>query len=230
MQVGDFSSVRFLSVMWRLNVSALFLLLALDNTYVLYYIVPLHTIYFVMVFAVMRARKHLSARAWVTLAVTFAAIYVVWDISGVFHLLWGWLDLVDGGLFVGHEWHFRTGLDHFSALMGMAFAAVTPQFSAWLESWEKKNISTMQAAVVKGAVCLALVAATLLWAVPFAALPKNQYNLAHPFFVILPITTYCLLVRTRPAARCYITGRVERVCVVVTVTCECECGCEYLRV
>jgi hypothetical protein len=182
--------------MWRLNVSALFLLLALDNTYVLYYIVPLHTIYFVMVYAVMKARKQLSARAWVALALTFAAIYIVWDISGVFHLLWGWLDLVDGGMFVGHEWHFRTGLDHFSALMGMAFAAVSPQFSMWLESWEKKNVSSRHAALVKGVVSVALVIATLLWAVPFAALPKNQYNLAHPFFVILPITTYCLLVRS----------------------------------
>jgi hypothetical protein len=194
-QVGDYSSVRFLSVMWRLNISALFLLLALDNTYVLYYIVPLHTIYFLMVYGVMKARKQLSARAWVALVATFVAIYLVWDISGVFHLLWGWLDLVDGGMFVGHEWHFRTGLDHFSALMGMAFAAVSPQFSMWLESWEKKSVSAAHATMVKGTVAVALIAATLMWAVPFGNLPKNQYNLAHPFFVILPITTYCLVVR-----------------------------------
>ncbi len=68
----------------------------------------------------------------------------VWDIPGVFKLMWGWLDLVDGGLFVAHEWHFRTGLDHMSALMGMAFAAVSPHLSLWLEAWEKKSISTVR--------------------------------------------------------------------------------------
>lgn len=69
--MGDFSSVRFLSVMWRLNLSALFLLLTLDNSYVLYYIVPLHTLYFIMVYVVMFARRSTNARMWTTLAITF---------------------------------------------------------------------------------------------------------------------------------------------------------------
>jgi hypothetical protein len=76
-QVGDYSSMRFLSTMWRLNMSAVFLLLTLDNTYVLYYIVPLHTVYFLLVYFVMKARRHFSARSWVALAVTFGAIYTI---------------------------------------------------------------------------------------------------------------------------------------------------------
>jgi hypothetical protein len=78
----------------------------------------------------------------------------------------------------------------------------------WLESWEKKNVTSTQAAVVKGTVAAVFVAATLAWAIPFGNLPKNQYNLAHPFFVLLPITTYCLLVG---GAYCTASlGRCER--------------------
>ena len=31
-----------------------------------------------------------------------------------------------------HEWHFRTGLDHYSALLGMIFALNYPMTAAWM--------------------------------------------------------------------------------------------------
>ena len=32
-----------------------------------------------------------------------------------------------------HEWHFRTGLDHYSALLGMLFALNYPTTTAWIK-------------------------------------------------------------------------------------------------
>jgi hypothetical protein len=126
-----------------------------------------------------------------------------WDVPGMYRLMWGWLDVFDGGVFVGHEWHFRTGLDHMSCLMGMAFAAVSPHLSSWLEAWEKSSVPSWASAVVKTIVAGTLVVATLMWAVPFGNLPKTQYNLAHPFFVLLPITTYIVLRNISVTVRSY---------------------------
>ena len=32
-----------------------------------------------------------------------------------------------------HEWHFRTGLDHYSAVFGMLFALNYPMATAWIK-------------------------------------------------------------------------------------------------
>lgn len=46
---GDFGFVRFAQMMWRLNFLVIFLCMAMNNHYILYYIVPLHTYYFLTV-------------------------------------------------------------------------------------------------------------------------------------------------------------------------------------
>ena len=52
--------------MWRLNFSVFWLCLAMNNTYILYYICPLHTFFFLVVFFTMRfgeSTNHTQVRA-----------------------------------------------------------------------------------------------------------------------------------------------------------------------
>ena len=42
-----------------------------------------------------------------------------------------------------------------------------------------------------------------MWAWPFGNLPKTQYNLGHPFFVLFPIVTYIFLRNISPTMRSY---------------------------
>jgi len=49
----DFSLTRVIQMLWRLNFLVIFLCLSLNNTYILYYICPLHTFFFFMVYLAM---------------------------------------------------------------------------------------------------------------------------------------------------------------------------------
>ena len=57
---GDFSWYRAATMLWRLNFVTVFLILAMDTWYQLYYIVPLHTFYFLMVYTVMAIRSEVN--------------------------------------------------------------------------------------------------------------------------------------------------------------------------
>lgn len=48
---GDFSVGRFCQMMWRLNFLVIFCCVVLQNSYMLYYICPMHTIFTVFVYA-----------------------------------------------------------------------------------------------------------------------------------------------------------------------------------
>eukprot|EP00887_Chlorella_sp_A99_P001183 scaffold14.g1183.t1 len=50
-KTSDFSLGRFCQMMWRLNFLVLFCCLALNNSYMLYYICPMHTLFTIMVYA-----------------------------------------------------------------------------------------------------------------------------------------------------------------------------------
>jgi hypothetical protein len=49
-RTGDFSIGRFCQMMWRLNFMVFFCCVVLQNSYMLYYICPMHTIFTVFVY------------------------------------------------------------------------------------------------------------------------------------------------------------------------------------
>ena len=51
---------RFCQMMWRLNFLVIFCCLALNNSYMLYYICPLHTIFTVFVYAALAIVPHVN--------------------------------------------------------------------------------------------------------------------------------------------------------------------------
>lgn len=79
---GDFGMVRLLQMLWRLNFLVFFLCMVMDNHYVLYYICPLHTFYFLMVYLIMApvrsANYTKNGMRW-KLAAAALFISAVWD-------------------------------------------------------------------------------------------------------------------------------------------------------
>ena len=53
-----------LQMMWRLNFVVSLLCMSLGNEYILYYICPLHTFYFVLVYVTMRVAPNLNHGKW----------------------------------------------------------------------------------------------------------------------------------------------------------------------
>ena len=146
---ADFGIVRMLQMMWRLNFLVFWLCLMFSNTFILYYINPLHTFYFLTTFFVMRIGWTFNLDKWKIRSKLFVwsiLVFVVWEFPTVFNAVWG---LVLGtepnpGAKSGtlHEWHFRSSLDHWSALFGMLFALNYPAATAWLKRVEGESIKT----------------------------------------------------------------------------------------
>ncbi|CAN0482420.1 unnamed protein product, partial [Hapterophycus canaliculatus] len=69
-------------MLWRLNFLVTLLCMAMGNTYVLYYICPLHTFYFLVVYAIMSpvrsANYTKNGMRW-KLLIAGATIFFVWD-------------------------------------------------------------------------------------------------------------------------------------------------------
>ena len=84
-----------MQMMWRLNFLVLFLCLTFGNTYILYYICPLHTCFFLVVYLAMRAYPEMNHTQWgvrYKVAALGCLVYLVWDVrqTRLFDLFFGW--------------------------------------------------------------------------------------------------------------------------------------------
>ncbi|KAG5176949.1 10 TM acyl transferase domain found in Cas1p-domain-containing protein [Tribonema minus] len=205
---GDYSLVRVLQMLWRLNFLVTLLCLTFGNTYILYYICPLHTFYFLVVYAVMRvlpSANYTTAVRW-KLAVAAAVIYLVWDADlGLFQRLFFFLGskpVVGAGSGTMWEWYFRSSLDHWSTFLGMIFALNFPVTALWIKKVEAMPPARQWA--IKGAVAAALLSAFVWWAAIILPQPKLQYNSSNAYFgVAIPLLTYIFLRNLSPALRGY---------------------------
>ena len=87
----NFCLGRFAEMMWRLNFLVFFCCLALNNSYMLYYICPMHTVYTVFVYATLAIFPKLNDNRWYLfgkIVGSFVFICVVWDIKSVFYMVW----------------------------------------------------------------------------------------------------------------------------------------------
>mmetsp|Transcript_11070 Transcript_11070/g.45155 ORF Transcript_11070/g.45155 Transcript_11070/m.45155 type:complete len:516 (-) Transcript_11070:112-1659(-) len=204
-QRADYSFRRLLFMLWRLNFLTLLLAVAMAQPYVLYYIVPLHTFYFLLTYATMAALpawNRSPALLSLKLSLAFAAVWALWDGPLAAHFDQVFAPLApllaaDGSL---HEWHFRTFLDHYSTLFGIAFAVHAPRLARFLARAEALPRGRRIAAKAALA-CLAL--APCLWWARAVLLPldKFAYNALHPYLVAVPITAYLVLRNLTPGLR-----------------------------
>ena len=130
----DFGWLRVMQMMWRLNFAVLFLMWTHGNTYILYYICPLHTFYFLLVYATMYVFSQVNHTKYgirFKLMVVGVVIFLVWDLdSYFFDFIFSWFLGQDKVIGAGRgslwEYYFRTSLDHYSSFLGMIFALNFP--------------------------------------------------------------------------------------------------------
>jgi len=85
----DFGSVRLVQMLWRLMFSAVLLMMTHNNPFILYYIVPLHTFYFLMCFVALRIAEHVNHSQYglrSKLVILSLVIYFVWEFQAVYNI------------------------------------------------------------------------------------------------------------------------------------------------
>ena len=94
----DFGWLRVIQMLWRLNFSVILLMWTHNNTYILYYICPMHTFYFFMVYITMYIYSSINHSKYgirIKLLVVGIVIFLVWDINyGLFDLIFAFLGRV----------------------------------------------------------------------------------------------------------------------------------------
>jgi len=90
-----------------------------------------------------------------------------------------------------HEWHFRSGLDRFIWIIGMAFALCVPYFVQLFDWLQAKP--GMQRIIWSTAVTVGVLIPSCIWVYCFFMLDKYSYNRVHPYTSSIPIIAYLLL-------------------------------------
>ncbi len=189
---SDYSLVRIFQMLWRLNFLVFFLCMTMGNNYILYYICPLHTFYFFMVYTLMAIGKsyNYTEKFKYKLFVLAIIIFVIWDLDmNIFEKIFCFLgnESIEGAPSgTMWEWYFRTSLDHWSTFLGIIFALNYPTISKWKNKLEVTN--------VKYIVGSFLGVLLMIWIFFILPLDKKEYNKYNAYMgSLVPMLVYIYL-------------------------------------
>jgi hypothetical protein len=100
-----------------------------------------------------------------------------------------------------HEWFFRSGLDRFVWIYGMACAYCHPACERMLQRLDA--LSGTRRFVVRSAIVAACLAGGGVWYDQIYLLPKKRYNELHPFTSWIPLSLWVVLRNLTPGLRTY---------------------------
>ncbi|XP_038904525.1 protein REDUCED WALL ACETYLATION 2-like [Benincasa hispida] len=209
----DFSFSRFAQMMWRLNFLVVMCCIVLDNSYMLYYICPLHTFFSLVVYGVVGVlHKYNDSKAVIVVKflLCFLVVVIVWEIPGVFEVIWDPFTFLLGykdpnrlkeNLPLMYEWHFRTGLDRYVWILGMVYAYNYSTVEKWIEKLDE--LKTKRRILIKTTIVVISSTALYLWFEYVFKMECSTYNKYHPYTSWIPITSYICIRNVTQSTRSY---------------------------
>eukprot|EP01083_Nonionella_stella_P316009 1143570_1 len=186
-----FNLNRLFGMLFRLNWLVFWVCLLLNQSFMLYYICPLHTFFFLFCYCTWGIAYHLNDKPWVKeikLAVSGLLLCVMFETDvSIFNFVWNplWFLLNFHGTL--YEWHFRTTLDHYATWMGMVFAVYYDPICKCL------TVDLKGKKRVKAVICAGCLVMMFLWYEYVYRHDKFTYNAMHPYTESIPIFCYIIL-------------------------------------